>query len=618
MQRIFSEKKIKARDYIVTPDKYLYFTKESSPEAPLKVNEATRADYIRKAEEYLNTDIPILPLSLYREFVVNGNRSRFDDAFFKRRSMLFVLSMAEAIERGGRFIEKIADVMFAIYEESTWVISAHARDDTTGKGDGVPHIYGGNYTPTLDLFSAVTGANLAIACYFHKNALDKISTTICERGEYEVDERIFKAFLTRREWWTGMLNKKTTNNWTTWIVLNVLTAVLFMGNLPKSKAGAILDKAMLCLDNFTSGYPADGGCDEGPAYWGCAGNTYVTCLSVIYDLTGGALNVYDHPFVKDIVEYIAKVHIDGHYYINFADSRPLIMYSGKDMGVLAEKTDSDLLWSFSAYLRSLERGESEASFSYGPMPYESLSQLNFELNVEPADSCKKEMNTWLHGLKIMVARQTEKSNEGLCLAIKGGHNDESHNHNDVGSFIVYDGGKPLFIDIGTETYTKFTFDPNHRYKIWYITSAYHNLPTIGGIMQRQGRAFASTSEVYDEATSTLSLELKNAYPADSGINSYVRTASMSNEGIKIVDSLDLENEVAVDFHFMTKDEPVIIGNEVKVANRALVFPEGMAAEIEAIKTEDKTLIKNWNGCDTFYRITISSPIKLGSVEFNIK
>ena len=618
MQRIFSDKKIKAKDYVVTPDKYLYFAKGSAPEAPLKVNEATRTDYIRKAEEYLNTEIPILPLSLYREFVVNGNRSRFDDAFFKRRSMLFVLSMAEAIERQGRFIEKMADVMFAIYEESTWVISAHALNDTTAKGDGVPHIYAGNYTPTLDLFSAVTGANLAIACYFHRNELDKISTTICERAEYEVDERIFKAFITRHEWWTGMLSKKATNNWTTWIVLNVLTAVLFTGNLPKSKVVAILDKAMICLDNFTSSYPEDGGCDEGPAYWGCAGNTYVTCLSVMYDLTGGALNVYDHPFVKDIVEYIAKVHIDGHFYINFADSRPLIMYTGKEIGRLAEKTDSELLWSFTKYLKSLERNESEASFSYGPMPYESLALLNLDLSVEPADFCKKDKTTWLHGLKIMVARQSEESNKGLCLAIKGGHNDESHNHNDVGSFIVYDNGKPLFIDIGTETYTKFTFDPKHRYNIWYITSAYHNLPTIGGVVQKNGRAFASTNEVYDEATQSLSLEVKNAYPTDSGINSFVRKASMSDEGIKIVDTLDLINEVAVDFHFMTKDEPIIEGTQIKVANRSLIFPEGMKAEIETIKTEDKTLIKNWSGCDTFYRITISKPIKCGSVEFIIK
>ena len=617
MQRIFSDKKIKAKDYVVAPEKYLYFAKESAPEAPLKVNEATRKDYIAKAEEYLETAIPILPLSLYREFIVNGNRSRFDDAFFKRRSMLFVLSMAEAIERNGRFIEKIADVMFAIFEESTWVISAHAHDDTTGKGDGVPHIYGGNYTPTLDLFSAVTGANLAIARYFHKNELDKISTTICERAEYEVDERIFKAFLTRREWWTGMLNKKSTNNWTTWIVLNVLTATLFMGNLQKSKVAAILDKAMICLDNFTANYPEDGGCDEGPAYWGCAGNTYVTCLGVIYDLTGGKLNVYDHPFVKDIVEYIAKVHIDGHFYINFADSRPLIMYTGKDIGHLAEKTNSELLFSLSSYLKSLERDESEASFSYGPMPYESLSLLNYDLTVDSSNSCKKKKNTWLHGLKIMIARQSEKSNEGLCLAIKGGHNEESHNHNDVGSFIIYDDGKPLFIDIGTETYTKFTFDPNHRYNIWYITSAYHNLPTIGGVKQKNGRAYASSNEVFDEATSTLSLELKNAYPDTSGINSYVRVASMSDEGIKIVDTLDLTDEAWVDFHFMTKDEPVIVGNEVKVSNRALVFPKGMKAEIETIKTEDRTLKKNWN-CDTFYRITVSKNIKCDSVEFIIK
>src|SRR2546430_9673482 len=36
----------------------------------------------------------------------------------------------------------------------------------------------------------------------------------------------------------------------------------------------------------------------------------------------------------------------------------------------------------------------------------------------------------------------------------GGHNAQSHNHNDVGNFIVYGDGRPVLIDLGVETYSE--------------------------------------------------------------------------------------------------------------------------------------------------------------------
>ncbi len=85
-------------------------------------------------------------------------------------------------------------------------------------------------------------------------------------------------------------------------------------------------------------------------------------------------------------------------------------------------------------------------------------------------------------------RSSEGSAEGLYLAAQGGHNAESHNHNDVGNFIVYADGEPAIIDVGVETYTAKTFSAQ-RYEIWTMQSAYHNLPTVNGVMQGAGRQF---------------------------------------------------------------------------------------------------------------------------------
>ena len=102
---------------------------------------------------------------------------------------------------------------------------------------------------------------------------------------------------------------------------------------------------------------------------------------------------------------------------------------------------------------------------------------------------------WLPGIQIMAARIREGSAEGLYLAAQGGHNAESHNHNDVGNFIVYADGEPAIIDVGVETYTAKTFSAQ-RYDIWTMQSAYHNLPTVNGVMQGAGREFAARDVAY--------------------------------------------------------------------------------------------------------------------------
>jgi len=94
-------------------------------------------------------------------------------------------------------------------------------------------------------------------------------------------------------------------------------------------------------------------------------------------------------------------------------------------------------------------------------------------------------DAFMDGIQVMTARERSGSDLGLYLAAKGGHNSESHNHNDIGNFIVFANGQPMLIDAGVGTYTAATFGAN-RYSIWTMQSAYHNLPTVNGIMQQAG------------------------------------------------------------------------------------------------------------------------------------
>jgi hypothetical protein len=127
----------------------------------------------------------------------------------------------------------------------------------------------------------------------------------------------------------------------------------------------------------------------------------------------------------------------------------------------------------------------------------------------------------------MAARSIPNTAKGLYVAAWGGHNAQSHNHNDVGNFIVYGDGRPVLIDIGVETYSAKTFSLQ-RYEIWTMQSAYHNLPTINGIMQGAGREFQAKGVSFNETADrvTFSADIASAYPAEAAVQRWQRRVTL--------------------------------------------------------------------------------------------
>ena len=69
--------------------------------------------------------IPPLPLHLWLDFTQTGNRARYEHAFFTRRRLLCRLVMAECMGDTGEYLLKIADLVWALCEESAWQLPAH-------------------------------------------------------------------------------------------------------------------------------------------------------------------------------------------------------------------------------------------------------------------------------------------------------------------------------------------------------------------------------------------------------------------------------------------------------------------------------------------------------------
>ena len=603
MSRIFAERGIRADGNVLPFEEFRLFIDEKDP----KFDEKKMARVVKRAEEMLEEPIPMLPASLYREFVVNGNRTHYQTPYFRRRLMALTLAMAEAYEKKGRFSEKLMDAVFAIFEESSWVIPAHLYNTPLYTEFGIPAVYG-DRMHGIDLFAASTGAVLAAVYHFAGDALDKITPVITERLLYETHHRLIVPYLNCSFWWTGERGNSP-NNWNPWIHSNLLLLTALTERDPYLR-NRITGKCMQMLDNFVADYPADGGCDEGPSYFGVAGASYFDCLELLYDMTGGKVNVFDHPLVRAIGEYEVKFNIAGKRFINFADCGPICHMDGAMLSRFGRRTGSGILEEFGREQSYM--GSVECDGQIYRCMYNYFTPVVTE-KPERAAATK----IWFPNLKVMAARENPDPTQGMFVAMKGGNNNESHNHNDIGNVIVYHDGNPVLIDTGAGTYTKKTFSAQ-RYELWYMQSSYHNLPDIGGVAEQNGANFRSSDEVYDEATGGVKMEIGGAYPKEAGILSYTRETVLADGVVTVTDTLSLTEEKEIDFHYMSPVKPTLDGNRIALAEgRTMTFDPRLAPEIEEFEVKDDGIERNWKS-PLLWRIHLRTKAKEGSFTVTVK
>jgi len=575
-------------------------------------------DYARRmieaAEKQLEGEYRTLPISIYRQFSVDGNRSNYEGIYFQRRSIIAALMMGELCEGKGRFLEKLADGLWLTMEETTWVLPAHLYQGQ--KQVGLPVCYDGS-NRYIDLFAGDTGGLLAWVLYLLREELDKISPIIDQRLLYSLHERIVRPFLDNEHFWWMGADGRALNNWTPWIISNILTVCALCVEDRQTRV-EILEKSLVLLDRFIHFYSSDGGCDEGPSYWNVAGASYFDCCELIYDLTGGKIDAFSDALVRSMGEYIAKVNICGQYNLNFADAPARLTPDSSLIHRLGRRTGSEMLQSYGAYVRSWSNGKPGFASGQG---YRSLKNL-CEAPSAQVQAYAAPEKVWLDGLCIMAKREVLYNGEvdpekGLYLAMKGGHNGESHNHNDVGSVVVYADGKPLLVDAGVGTYTRDTFSAN-RWKIWTFQSSYHNLPEINGKMQPNGN-YRAADVRYEPDDGSLEMELKGAYPADTGIISYRRKSCLADGQVVITDSLHLQQPGTVVFNWMTAEQPNL--EEPGILRwengRVAEYPAEMEAVCEEIPLNDGRLIGAWQR-KQLYRIRISPKTAIENGVFTLK
>ena len=563
------------------------------------IDDRYKADIIARAEKLIGKTYPVILATEYMAYARTGDRTAAGASTTPRRADLVSLVNAEIVEDQGRFVDSICNLMWMILEESTWVVNAHNRTGHPLSAEYDAYVEG------VDLFAATTAASMAYAYYMLKDKLDAVTTLFTERTLMMLRRRIITPFVNAERTKKGMgwigSREHHPNNWNPWICSNVLfiTAVVEDDLAVRER---VVTKALEYLDNFIGGYAPDGGCDEGPGYWGAAGAAYMDCLETLIDMTGGKVNIYHEPLIKNVVEYIAKVYVGNGYSLNFADGAPQPSYKREMLTSYANDVDSEMLSSF-ARSKGAWGAVGDHNHVYRGYKYLCMPPIEEGESLAP-------LKVYFPDLQVAATRESEIAENGLYLALKGGHNGESHNHNDIGSIIVYSDGKPMFIDAGSGLYTKRTFSAL-RYTIWTMNSDYHNTLNFGDTVQQKGKEYHADIIEYCEKCGKMTLDLSKAYPAEAGVVSYQRSACLENGVITVKDSYKLSEAKASTFSFMTLAEPESVGEGSFVyLGRTVSYDPELEYSIEEVPCdtpETSNVPKKWK-VEKIYRIKLTTPV----------
>lgn len=561
----------------------------------------TRDHFIQQGEKLLDYEWQVVPATAYIEFERSGNRRIMEDPFNRNTQAIADLFMAELAEGKGRFIDQLINGTFYSCEMSSWVLSAHlGREQVSHRSlpDNKKHV--------IDLTSGDLSSLLAWIYYYFHAEFNKMNPAISERLRHELQVRTLDAFMNDSSFWWMAFNYEPgmmVNNWNPWCNFNVLQTFFLLEN-DRDKLAEAVFRTMVSVDKFINYTHSDGACEEGPSYWGHAAGKMYDYLQMLYDGTGGKVSIFDAPIIKNMGEYIVRSYVGNGWVVNFADASaqgggngPLVYRYGKAVR-------SEEMMHFAAYLN---RKSDKIPVSSGRDIFRTLQTIfyfNEMQQVSPA--YQSPSYTWYPETEFCY--MTNKN--GFFVAAKGGYNNESHNHNDIGTFSLYVDTIPVFIDAGVGTYTRQTFS-SERYSIWTMQSNYHNLPLINGISQRFGAKYRATDVKFNPIQMQFSVNIATAYPRKAGVKQWIRTYTLNNNGLKIEDRFNLDHPGTPNqINFLTWGTVDIshsgeITVEVKNVKTRLSYDSSIfTAAIETITLDDLRLSNVWGS--QIYRVSLNA------------
>ena len=450
------------------------------------------ARVVRDAEKLIGKPLPAWSDEAYLDFSKTGRRGEGEKMMRARRGRLAPLVWAECLEDKGRFLPEIERILREYLREPTWTLAAHDWD--LGSFKGTDH--------TIDLTSSSVAYELAQALWLLGARLD---AGVRDEVIATLEKRVFAPFRAslrgeKRHWWMD-----TTNNWNPVCLAGTVGAALAI--LPGRADRAVFAAAGEHYSgNYLQGYTRDGYCSEGIGYWNYGMSNYLLLREHLWQATRGQVDLFRDERVREVALYGVRMEICGGVFPVIADCRPdtrpleqILRYCSLALGLGLEAHEKswdprmprDLI---TTPMEVFPNSLTARAGGHGP----------WELG----------LRSWFEEAGVLVCRPSPDAKVALGAVFKGGHNDEHHNHNDVGSFSIALGGRmPVGDPGGPYVYNSRTFSRERYTAFKLFSSIGHPVPVVDGKAQQVGRKAAAKvlQTAFADDADRMILDLRAAY-----------------------------------------------------------------------------------------------------------
>lgn len=557
------------------------------------VDAEDKADLIAYYESMKDMPYPLLTATQFMAFVKSGSRKAYEEPYFLRRRKLIASVMHMCVTGTQTALGDVIDGIWCICEESSWVISAHNVNPFPGTVKAAQKPLPDVHDRYVDLFAAQTAMILSLTGALVGGQLDAEAPIIRRRMAEEIEKRVLTPFMTRDDfWWMGFIRKDLCN-WTPWIISNILMAASIQWT-DALRFAQMADRACRMLDTWLDVVPQDGGCDEGTGYYNMAAGSLLDCLMLLERATSGGMNFWQDEKIRNMLSFPLKTRLENGWFVNFADCDARPYLCGERLQTAGEKLGDAALVRMSMDFRGAP------SLQVSDVPHFSrLLERLFHPAAQIDDAADSPRDFWLPDLQLRVYEE-----DGLILCAKGGHNGESHNHNDVGSFMLYADGEPEIMDVGNMVYTAKTFIDETRYTLFNTRSMNHNLPLIGSGEQQVGREHCARNVRRIEGG--ISLDIAPAYGDEAGVLCCKRELRLE-KALSLHDQIELSQKNTVSWVFMLRHEPKLDGKKIRSGLIEMTWTGVLDVQIEEIRVTDARMAKNYPG--SIWRLQLAGSAK---------
>ncbi len=500
------------------------------------------------AEPFLTKPLPEWNDSIYKTFYTTGKRDQTDAMMKARQVLLPILTLAECIENKGRFMPLIERVLISYCNQPTWTLAAH---------DWNMDNYKGNFG--VDLFAAGIANQFGQTLHLLGNKIDtKVRKLALKNLEKRVFTPVIKSLDTPngQHWWLT-----TDNNWNAVCVAGVTAAALATETNLKKRA-FFVSFGEQQIKHFLSGFKDDGYCVEGIGYFSYGFGYFMLLRETLMNATNSKIDLLKNEKVAKIAIYPLKSEIINGIYPAIADCGT----NSKPAEWIMHHLRKNYNWNTLAYASNPTITQLDLMSDLIHLFGNNSIINNFSI-AETSGSIR----SFFPSIGLLYSRPQRNTDKNkMAIAIMGGSNGFSHNHNDLGTYnIVMDKDLMMGDMGGPKIYTNKTFS-KERYSLYKTFSSIgHPVPLVDGVEQHESKSANGVviDTMFTDAADRIVYELKSGYKLQK-LKSLTRTMIYERKDstiIKIIDTFSASSPITFETALTTRENVTIEGSKIYIS-----------------------------------------------------